>query len=192
MEKKAGFIYRGAALILDSLILLPIMLVLGIILKNQEMASNVLGLVSMLYSWLAISKFGMTLGKRFFHLKVIKVDGTQLGLGTGFVRETVGKFLSSIIFMLGYLWAIWDKDKQSWHDKLAKTYVVQYQENGKGRKILAYLLVSGLPFIAIIGILVAIILIAVNPAAQIRKAQELRDAYDAQGQMKYEFAPLEN
>ena len=26
---------------------------------------------------------------------------------------------------LGYLWAIWDKQKQGWHDKMAGTVVVR-------------------------------------------------------------------
>jgi uncharacterized RDD family membrane protein YckC len=32
--------------------------------------------------------------------------------------------LSGIVCLLGYLWMLWDKEKQTWHDKLATTVVV--------------------------------------------------------------------
>jgi uncharacterized RDD family membrane protein YckC len=36
---------------------------------------------------------------------------------------------------LGYFWAIWDKDNQAWHDKIAGTVVVK--EVKKTTKLLA-------------------------------------------------------
>lgn len=44
------------------------------------------------------------------------------GLGWAFLRW-LGYYVSSI-FMLGYLWAIWDSKRQAWHDKIAGTVVV--------------------------------------------------------------------
>jgi uncharacterized RDD family membrane protein YckC len=36
----------------------------------------------------------------------------------------IGYYINSFIFMLGWIWAIFDSNKQGWHDKLAGTYVV--------------------------------------------------------------------
>lgn len=41
------------------------------------------------------------------------------------LRETLGKFVSSLFLGLGMFWAIWDKDRQTWHDKIAGTVVIR-------------------------------------------------------------------
>jgi uncharacterized RDD family membrane protein YckC len=43
------------------------------------------------------------------------------------LRESFGKTLSGIFFGLGYLWALWDRDSQAWHDKIAGTLVIHYR-----------------------------------------------------------------
>jgi uncharacterized RDD family membrane protein YckC len=40
------------------------------------------------------------------------------------LRETVGKFVSTIAILLGFLSIVWDQDHQGWHDKIASTLVV--------------------------------------------------------------------
>jgi hypothetical protein len=40
------------------------------------------------------------------------------------VGEVFGKFVSGLFMGIGYFWAIWDKDGQAWHDKIAGTVVV--------------------------------------------------------------------
>ena len=34
-------------------------------------------------------------------------------------------FLSAILCYLGYLWMLWDPQKQTWHDKIASSVVVK-------------------------------------------------------------------
>ena len=41
------------------------------------------------------------------------------------LREIVGKTVSFLFFGLGFYWAIWDKDRQAWHDKIAGTLVLE-------------------------------------------------------------------
>jgi uncharacterized RDD family membrane protein YckC len=36
----------------------------------------------------------------------------------------VGRILSAIVCLLGYFWMLWDKEKQTWHDKFAASVVV--------------------------------------------------------------------
>lgn len=72
-----------------------------------------------------IGKSGATPGKRMFKIKVIDKETHQApGYVKAFLREIVGKFISSIVLFIGYLWAVWDKDKQAWHDKIAGTIVI--------------------------------------------------------------------
>jgi uncharacterized RDD family membrane protein YckC len=44
---------------------------------------------------------------------------------TMILREVFYKLLSALALSLGYLWAFFDLDTQTWHDKLAKTVVVK-------------------------------------------------------------------
>jgi uncharacterized RDD family membrane protein YckC len=32
--------------------------------------------------------------------------------------------VSAIALLIGYLWMLWDSEKQTWQDKVARTYVV--------------------------------------------------------------------
>ena len=66
---------------------------------------------------------GQTTGKRALKIKVVSIDGSPLNWRKGLLRS-VGYLLSAIPLNLGYLWALWDPDKQAGHDKIAGTCVV--------------------------------------------------------------------
>ena len=51
--------------------------------------------------------------------------GAIPGFGKMFLREIIGKFVSGLFLGLGYFWAIFDKNNQAWHDKLAGTVVIK-------------------------------------------------------------------
>lgn len=68
---------------------------------------------------------GQTPGKMAIRVKVIRCDGGEIGYGRAFIRETLGKFLSFVIFGIGYLMIAFDGQKQGLHDKLADTYVIK-------------------------------------------------------------------
>jgi uncharacterized RDD family membrane protein YckC len=79
---------------------------------------------SLLYYVLGTAK-GATLGKKVFGLRVIKVDGRAPGFGTALLRQTIGYFVSGVIFYLGFIWIGLDANKQGWHDKISATFVVK-------------------------------------------------------------------
>jgi uncharacterized RDD family membrane protein YckC len=69
---------------------------------------------------------GKTPGKWLVGIRAVdKSNGGSPGLGRMLVRETVGKFASGLFLGLGYFWAIWDRDTQAWHDKIAGTLVLR-------------------------------------------------------------------
>mgnify|MGYP000956402478 CR=1 FL=1 len=70
----------------------------------------------------ASSKQG-TLGKIATGIKVVDQDGLRLSLVDSFKRNAF-KLISFLIVALGFLWILWDKNRQGWHDKVAKTFVV--------------------------------------------------------------------
>jgi uncharacterized RDD family membrane protein YckC len=47
----------------------------------------------------------------------------RTGYGRGLIRY-LGRAVSAIAFYVGYLWMLWDSQKQCWHDKFAREVVV--------------------------------------------------------------------
>ena len=67
---------------------------------------------------------GQTVGKMALGIRVYDLrQGGPIGYGRGFLRALMKYFLSWIL-LLGYLWMLWDREKQTWHDKVAGSVVV--------------------------------------------------------------------
>lgn len=64
-----------------------------------------------------------TLGKKILGMKVVDESFGRISAKTALVRYLT-KYLSTFVFALGYIWIIFDSKKQGWHDKLAKTFVI--------------------------------------------------------------------
>jgi uncharacterized RDD family membrane protein YckC len=76
------------------------------------------------YAYFEGSQSGQTVGKRATKIRVISsLDGGPIGFGRGLLRY-LGKVISGLALGLGYLWMLWDPQRQTWHDKIANTFVV--------------------------------------------------------------------
>lgn len=73
---------------------------------------------------LALFARGSTPGKKVLGMRVIKENGRSAGFLTMLLREWIGKPISGMVLLLGYVWILIDQDNQGWHDKLMSTYVV--------------------------------------------------------------------
>lgn len=161
-DQLAGFWVRYAAIFIDSIILFIISTVLqyGLQSIDTEAFSNFgrSGL-NMLFAWMYSCGFlylwqGETPGKRVLGIRVVSSDQSGLSLGRIILRETLGKFLSAILFGIGYFMMPFTKRKQALHDKLAGTFVV-YTDNNNGKKM-KYIV------FAVIGAIVALIALIVG------------------------------
>jgi uncharacterized RDD family membrane protein YckC len=68
---------------------------------------------------------GQTPGMKATGIRVVDAQ-TSAPIGTG---RAVGRYFASILSgipcYLGYLWMLWDADKQTWHDKMVNSVVVR-------------------------------------------------------------------
>ena len=86
-------------------------------------------LVSGVYNVVLMVSFnGQTLGKMMLRLRVVKKRGGRITILDALLRNVFG-YIVSQIFLLGYLWALFDREKQAWHDKMAGTLVVEERQN---------------------------------------------------------------
>lgn len=123
-QPRASFGVRFVALLIDVVILGVIGGILGAIL-NQQIAGLLNTLIGLgYYTYLEGSPAGQTIGKRAMSIRVVDYGtGGSIDYTKAFIRY-IGKILSGIVCLLGYFWMLWDKEKQTWHDKIATTTVV--------------------------------------------------------------------
>jgi len=93
-----------------------------IILTNQFLLEFIA--IKIFYQAFFIMKYGATLGKIAMKIRVVDVATLQtpnviVSLNRSFVR-----IVSEMLFYLGYIWGMMDPNRQAWHDKSARTLVV--------------------------------------------------------------------
>lgn len=67
---------------------------------------------------------GQSLGMRILGIYIVRVDGKPFTTKDAALRHLVGYPLSMVVAFLGFLWMLWDRRQQGWHDKIARTMVV--------------------------------------------------------------------
>ena len=122
---KIGFLTRALATLIDFVLLAIVGGILTGILRMDATGglSTLLGVAYYLYFWSSYGH-GQTIGNRALKIRVVKTDGSELTLVDGLIRY-VGLIISCIALFIGVIWVAFDPNKQGWHDKIAKTYVVK-------------------------------------------------------------------
>ncbi len=84
------------------------------------------------FIWFAFTaREGQTPGKKLLGLRVIRLDGAIPTVGTMWLREVLIKgvlwyTLIEILAFVSFIWAFFDKDRQTIHDKMVNTYVIYH------------------------------------------------------------------
>jgi uncharacterized RDD family membrane protein YckC len=81
-------------------------------------------ILSMIYGPYCIHKWGKTVGKAILGIKIIDEHGKILNFDTAVFREMMAKLVSGGAFGLGFLAMFKHPQRQTWHDELTGTYVV--------------------------------------------------------------------
>lgn len=128
ITQPAGFWIRLLATILDAIIIsLPITLVIYFITGNWD--ENVYtNIINFLYALIVpVLWHGYTVGKKITGIRIAKVNGEKVGLGTMFLRIIVGALAYGITLGIGIIVSVFmvsfRNDKRSLHDFIAGTYV---------------------------------------------------------------------
>jgi len=133
--RPAGFFRRAFAFFIDWLLLSVVGDILHVVYSvgsgKGEAAMNfntllvISTVIALLYFTFFIGDGGQTLGKKLVGIRVILTDGKSVSYDRAFTRS-LGYFLSAFFgTFLGFLWALWDRRNQTWHDKIAGTIVVR-------------------------------------------------------------------
>ena len=127
---RASFGQRLVAAIIDTVVIVVPLLILAALAAAIDPVLAVLvyivGIVGGIayYIYFEGGASGQTFGKKAMNIRVVDFNtGGPIGYGRAFVRYLVKGFLSGNICLLGYLWMLWDREKQTWHDKAASSVV---------------------------------------------------------------------
>jgi len=123
---RADFWYRLGGFLIDWAVLYIVGLLLGQVFRGRFWTSVLVSLAfGIAYSVFFIgSGSGQTPGMRVLGIRAIDArTGGRIDYGTAFVRYLIA-IGSGLACYIGYLWMLWDPEKQTWHDKVAKTFVV--------------------------------------------------------------------
>jgi uncharacterized RDD family membrane protein YckC len=128
---------RVGATIVDGLIILAGALAAGLVgaIASEDTAYTLGGLTyfALLLFYapvLLATNGGRTWGKQLLGVRVLRADGTQLGFGRGFCRESLAKLLFSLIpfmWLIDVLWPLWQDENKALHDLIAGTRPVEAQ-----------------------------------------------------------------
>ena len=83
------------------------------------------GLIYFLFFWVLV---GFTPGMGLLGLRLVRCDRQGVGLGWAIVRY-IGYWISFIFLGLGFIWLLFDRRRQGWHDKLAGTCVIYFDKD---------------------------------------------------------------
>jgi uncharacterized RDD family membrane protein YckC len=75
------------------------------------------------YFW---SSSGQSVGMKLLNHKVVRrTEAETISFWRAAFRGTLGYFISGLVFGLGFLWAAFDSNKETWHDRIFDTWVIQ-------------------------------------------------------------------
>lgn len=117
-QPRAGFWLRLGATGLDLILVAVLLAVIS------SPVPPVFFLAWMAYHVAMWSWKGTTIGGIILGIKCVRLDGRDLTFPVALIRS-LSSWLSAIALFLGFFWAGWDRDRQSWHDKIAGTTIVR-------------------------------------------------------------------
>ena len=120
---RAGFWRRFGAAFIDGIIVGLVLAILTALLKGVGYALGIIIAIAY-FTYFEGGDTGQTIGKRALGIRVVDFEtGGPIGYGRGFIRY-IGRIVSGVVIYIGYLWMLWDREKQTWHDKFAGAVVV--------------------------------------------------------------------
>lgn len=183
--KYAGFWIRWVASFIDGIVVffmaMPLMIIFALVsgefstfIKGEEssLGINFLGYaVTWGYYIVMTDRYQATVGKKLMGIMVLGEDLNRVPVGKIVLRETVGKLVSGIILLIGYIMAAFTDRKRALHDMISGTVVI-YNPNAKKSKglIIGVIVAVVLFFVVIVGLVASIVLVSLSSARE--KAQD--------------------
>lgn len=80
--------------------------------------------IKIVYQAIFTWQYGATIGKIAMRIRIIEVATMDTPTLAVAFNRAIFRIISEMIFYLGYLWGVLDPLRQTWHDKTARTVVI--------------------------------------------------------------------
>jgi len=80
--------------------------------------------MKIVYQAFFIMQYGATIGKIAMKIRVIDIQNLGNPNVLVALNRAIFRVISEMLFYLGFLWGMMDPNRQAWHDKTARTLVV--------------------------------------------------------------------
>jgi uncharacterized RDD family membrane protein YckC len=80
--------------------------------------------IKIVYQGFFVMQYGATLGKMAVKIRVVEIATGGNPNVVSSLNRAIFRIVSEMLFYLGFLWGMFDPARQTWHDKTAKTLVV--------------------------------------------------------------------
>ena len=91
-----------------------------LLLWGGAIFTSFFGMAYFLFFWVVA---GFTPGMGLLGLRLMRVNGEHVPIGRALLRF-VGYWISALFLFVGFLWILFDRRHQGWHDKLSGTVVI--------------------------------------------------------------------
>ena len=81
-------------------------------------------LMKIIYQAFFVMQYGASIGKIVMKIRVIDINTIQTPNVLVSLNRSIFRVISEVIMYLGFLWGLLNPERQTWHDKTAKTLVV--------------------------------------------------------------------
>ena len=80
--------------------------------------------LKIIYQSFFIMQYGASIGKIVMKIRVVEIKTLQNPNVIVSLNRAIFRVLSEMLFYLGFLWGMLDPSRQTWHDKTARTLVI--------------------------------------------------------------------
>ncbi|NOR57286.1 MAG: RDD family protein [Sulfurimonas sp.] len=81
-------------------------------------------LMKIIYQAFFVMQYGASIGKIVMKIRVIDINTIQTPNVMVSLNRAIFRVISELLLYLGFLWGLLNPERQTWHDKTAKTLVV--------------------------------------------------------------------
>jgi uncharacterized RDD family membrane protein YckC len=136
----AGLFRRLFAIFYDCILLIAILMVVfgiatalnqGTAIESSDPANSMMvliffGMVYLYFTWFWVHG-GQTLGMKTWKLKLLSADSSVIDWKTATIRF-ISALFSWALCGLGFLWSLFNRKKQCWHDLTSKTVLIDQRD----------------------------------------------------------------
>lgn len=94
------------------------------LIERNIIRNIALGIWIIYGTFMDCTSFQGTFGKYIMKIRVADYEGNPISLKQSAIRN-FSKFISIVPLFIGVIWILFDKQHRAWHDKIAKTIIVE-------------------------------------------------------------------